>query len=170
MARRILSLVVLGLAACSAPSLSDAGAHDDAGTSGSDAGSQLEDAGLATDAGSISDAGSLTDAGLPDAGRSCVAQTDCPCFSNDDCPADMTCHSFDSTGTQVFCVPGARGTGAAGVTCTGETDCQSALCVDVSNGRMACSKLCTQLADCPNPPFTQCLFIGFGVNASICAP
>ncbi len=158
MSRLLLVLPLLGLFACGSPSVPDAGARDDAGPRQVDAGPPATDAGPTVDAGS------------PDAGRTCVAQTDCPCFANDDCPPDMTCKSFDSTGTRVFCVPGARGTGAAGVPCTGEADCQSALCVDIRDGGMACSKLCTLPADCPTPPFSRCLYVGFGVNASLCAP
>jgi hypothetical protein len=38
-------------------------------------------------------------------------KNDCPCFSSDDCGPGFTCRSEDSSGLNVFCVPGARGVG-----------------------------------------------------------
>lgn len=161
MFRFLLVVSVVVLAGCGVTSAGvDAGSPVDAGV--------VADAGA--DAGAVVDAGEAADAGAPaDAGKNCAVKEDCPCFANDDCPAAYACTSFDATGTMVYCVPGARGTGPAGVACTKESDCQSALCVDIADGGMACSKLCSQNAECPNPPFTRCLYVGFGINASLCA-
>lgn len=133
----LISLV--GLAACGddgQPAPKDSGAHDvlpgDGGGSGS-----------------------------ADANTSqCNAPTDCPCFSNDDCPDGTRCHAASET--SVYCEPGARGTGAAGSVCSGENDCMSALCVDGTD-QMRCSKTCTVPADCP-AELPRCLG-GIGICA-----
>lgn len=182
---RLAALVPLLLVACT-PALPgpDGGQAPDAG--GADAGAA--DAG-ATDAGATdggpSDAGATdggagdggtADGGRPDAGGSrywdggsCAVKTDCPCFSNDDCAPTHWCHSEDSTGLNVWCIPGARGTGAAGAQCTGETDCASALCIDSTSAGTRCSALCDGPADCPST-LPTCLYVGFGVDRSICSP
>ncbi len=98
-----------------------------------------------------------------------MVKTDCPCFSNDDCGPGFRCVSEDNTGTQVWCVPGARGTGAPGDVCTVEGDCASALCVEPNMGPSRCSRLCETANDCP-PTLPRCLYIGFGVDRSICSP
>lgn len=102
-------------------------------------------------------------------GGACTVETDCPCFSSDDCGPGFYCHSKDSTGANVFCVPGARGTGLAGGACAGEADCSSALCTDSSSTGMRCSALCDVPAECP-VTLPRCTYIGFGVDRSICAP
>lgn len=102
-------------------------------------------------------------------GGACAVKTDCPCFSSDDCGPGFHCHSEDSTGTQVWCVPGARGDGLAGAPCTGEADCLSALCTDSASAGMRCSALCTDGADCP-ATLPTCQYVGFGVDRSLCAP
>jgi hypothetical protein len=130
---------------------------------------------VAPDAGSSApDAGPTT---YPDGGSrfafwdggTCTVKTDCPCFSSDDCGPGFTCHSEDSTGANVFCIPGARGAGLVGDVCTGEADCASALCTDSSSAGMRCSALCTIAAECV-PTLPRCLDIGFGVNRSLCSP
>ena len=150
-------LLPLFFAACSAGTITpDAGM--DAGT----------DAGF--DAGT--DAGSTTDAGNPSRywdGGTCTVKTDCPCFSNDDCAPDFHCVSEDATGLHVYCLPGARGTGAPGTACTVEGDCASALCVEPSSGPHLCSRLCDVPADCPSS-LPRCIYIGFGVDRSVCSP
>lgn len=131
-----------------------------------------DDAGF-DDAGS-GDAGTTT---WPDGGTlyrywdggTCAVKTDCPCFSSDDCGPGFYCHSEDTTGTQVWCVPGARGAGLAGDACTGEADCLSALCTDSASTGMRCSALCTDMADCP-ASLPTCQYVGFGVDRSLCAP
>ena len=69
----------------------------------------------------------------------------------------------------MFCVPGARGVGAAGATCAGEADCASALCVEASDGGKGCSALCESITDCV-PSLPRCTYIGFGIDRSICSP
>ena len=90
----------------------------------------------------------------------CTMANECPCFSNDDCPASTRCHAADET--HVYCTPGARGTGAAGATCTGEDDCASALCVDGTD-TTRCSKTCTSDTECPTE-LPRCLG-GIGICA-----
>jgi hypothetical protein len=131
-----------------------------------------QDAG--TDAGHP-DAGAV-DSGTPDAsvpkywdGGTCAVKTDCPCFSSDDCPPTHWCHSEDSSGLSVWCIPGARGSGEAGAPCTGEADCASALCVASATSAMLCSALCDTAADCPSS-LPTCQYVGFGVERSLCAP
>jgi hypothetical protein len=102
-------------------------------------------------------------------GGSCAVKTDCPCFSSDDCGPGFTCVSEDSSGTNVWCKPGARGDGGVGVTCTGEADCFSALCVSGASTAEYCSALCDSNADCPST-LPRCQYVGFGVERSICAP
>jgi hypothetical protein len=96
-------------------------------------------------------------------------KNDCPCFSSDDCGPGFTCRSEDSSGLNVFCVPGARGVGAVGATCAGEADCASALCVEASDGGKGCSALCESITDCV-PSLPRCTYIGFGIDRSICSP
>ena len=187
-AMRLLLLTTCCLVACSPGIGADAGTGEDAGTTDAgkkDAGST--DAG-STDAGSP-DAGSpdagaadagldagTTDAGRTDAGSSrfwdggsCAVKTDCPCFSSDDCAPTFWCHSEDSTGTKIFCIPGSRGPGAAGAACVGETDCASALCIDSSTAGQRCSAVCDKPADCPSS-LPKCTYVGFGVDRSLCSP
>ena len=102
-------------------------------------------------------------------GGTCAVKTDCPCFSSDDCGPGFTCHSEDSTGVNVFCIPGARGAGLVGAGCIGEADCASALCTDSASAGMKCSALCGGAVDCA-PSLPRCIDIGFGVNRSICSP
>ncbi|MBK7864862.1 MAG: hypothetical protein IPJ65_40950 [Archangiaceae bacterium] len=133
------------------------------------------DAGMSTDAGAD---GGIADAGRSDAGMnpsrywdggSCAVKTDCPCFSNDDCAPTFRCVSEDATGQSVWCVPGVRGTGAAGDTCAVEGDCASALCIEPSTGVHRCSQLCDAPAECP-ATLPRCTYIGFGTDRSICSP
>lgn len=102
-------------------------------------------------------------------GGACTVETDCPCFSSDDCGPGFYCHSKDPTGVNVFCIPGARGSGLAGGACAGEADCASALCTDSSSAGKQCSALCDVPAECP-VTLPRCTYIGFGVDRSICAP
>lgn len=99
----------------------------------------------------------------------CTAPGECPCFSNYDCPESHACTSLDDTGENVWCLEGPRGIGVAGVPCEVETDCASALCVEDASGAFRCSDLCEEPEDCPDE-LPRCLFIGFGVDESICAP
>ncbi len=128
----------------------------------------------------VPDAGAVVDAGLtryPDGGSlfrywdggTCAVKTECPCFSSDDCGPGFTCHSEDSSGTKVFCIPGARGAGLVGAACTGERDCLSALCVDSTSSGQKCSALCEVVGECA-VPLPRCTYIGFGVDRSICSP
>ena len=93
-----------------------------------------------------------------------------PCFANEDCPPTEHCHSFDDTDVHVYCVPGPRGPGAAGAACASEEDCASGLCIDSDKVGMLCSMLCDEpMATCP-ASLPMCLYVGFGVEHSICAP
>src|SRR5262245_14574590 len=65
-------------------------------------------------------------------GPDCSQPGACPCFTSYDCPAGTYCHAESEM--QVYCTPGARGTGGLGATCTGERDCKSALCVTPATG------------------------------------
>jgi hypothetical protein len=102
-----------------------------------------------------------TDSDLPadTTANVCTMPNECPCFSNDDCPEGTRCHG---DGTDVYCEPGPRGTGAAGSECTGELDCESALCVEGSDV-MRCSKTCMESTECP-PELPRCLG-GIGICA-----
>ena len=102
------------------------------------------------------------------ADAACPTATSCPCFSNYDCPDGYACVSGDSSGTNVYCQPGARGTGTVGTACTGEADCKSALCVDSDSSGMVCSDVCTDASGCA-PALPNCLFI-VTEGVSICAP
>jgi hypothetical protein len=95
-----------------------------------------------------------------DAPAACTTPNECPCFSNDDCPDGTRCHAADPD--NVYCEPGPRGTGAAGVTCAGENDCASALCVEGSDV-MRCSRTCTSPSECP-AELPRCLG-GLGICA-----
>lgn len=71
------------------------------------------------------------------------------CFSNYDCPASEKCYAEPNT-FDPKCVAGPRGTGVAGVACTTENDCASALCVEAATGQgMKCSDRCAGPQDCP---------------------
>ena len=95
-----------------------------------------------------------------DATVQCATPGECPCFSNDECPAGTRCHA--ATPDSVYCEPGPRGTGAPGTTCSGENDCDSALCVDGTDV-MRCSRTCTAPSDCP-AELPRCL-AGIGICA-----
>lgn len=124
------------------------------------------------DAGQSTDAGTPVDAGNPSRfwdGGSCAVKTDCPCLSSDDCAPTFRCFSEDTTGLNVWCLPGPRGAGVAGDPCTSQTDCASALCVEPRVGPNRCSQLCDVPADCPST-LPRCIALGFGVDRSICSP
>ena len=147
---------------------------DGGGTGGSGGGATGGGGGATGGGGGATDAGATTyaDGGTRSRfwdGGACAVETDCPCFSSDDCGPGFYCHSKDSTGANVFCVAGARGTGLAGDTCAGEADCLSALCTDSTSTGMRCSALCDVPAECP-ATLPRCTYIGFGVDRSICAP
>jgi len=175
----------LGLAACSddspdgaagaggsqpgndaaAGSAGTAGAAGSAGTAGA-AGGAGEDAG--TDAAVEIDGSSGAsgeDAAVGPVG-SCSELSTTDCFSNLDCPAERRCQN---AGTELdpvpCCVPGARGTGAAGTSCTLELDCESAVCIEG-----LCSKTCTKDEDCPEG-MKSCIPIAFsGSDDNWCFP
>lgn len=95
----------------------------------------------------------------------CAVPSECPCFSNYDCPQTHTCVSQDPSGTMVYCVEGQRGTGAPGTPCTGEQDCASALCVEDATNGMRCSDVCTTADTCPSE-LPRCIFLG---GTGLCA-
>ncbi len=103
-------------------------------------------------------------------GGTCATKTDCPCFSSDDCGPGFYCHSEDSSGFNVYCVPGQRGAGLVGTACTGEADCLSSLCVSSNNdGGDRCSAICDVNAEC-HTTLPTCFYVGFGIERSICSP
>ncbi len=70
------------------------------------------------------------------------------CSFNRDCIAAERCECDETLGCR--CVPGARGTGRAGLDrCASGNDCASALCVEGTGGAMLCSDACTAAAECP---------------------
>jgi hypothetical protein len=114
------------------------------------------------------DAAIAVDASIDAPPPACPTATSCPCFSNYDCPTGYACVSQDNTGTNVYCVPGQRGTGALGAPCTGEGDCASALCVDDVDNGMSCSDVCDTDPTC-TAKLPDCTFITT-VGVSICTP
>lgn len=101
-------------------------------------------------------------------GGTCTGQS-CPCFSSDDCGLTQYCHSLDTSGANVFCTAGYRGAGLVGAPCSGESDCFSALCVEASDGGKSCSALCDSATECV-PALPKCLYVGFGIDRSLCSP
>lgn len=166
----------LGLAACSDDSSDGAAgaagsqpgndaAAGSAGTAGA-AGSAGEDAG--TDAAVEVDgaAGATGEDAAVGPVSSCSELSTTDCFSNLDCPAERRCQNAGTELESVpCCVPGARGTGAAGTACTLELDCESAVCIEG-----LCSKTCTQDEDCP-AGMKSCVPIAFsGSDDNWCFP
>lgn len=96
-----------------------------------------------------------------DTPAACATPGECPCFSNDDCPEGTRCHA--ETPEDVYCEPGARGTAAPGEPCTGENDCDSALCVEGDNDVLTCSRTCTDSTQCP-AELPRCI-AGIGICA-----
>jgi len=95
-----------------------------------------------------------------DSATACTMVDECPCFSNDDCPLGTRCHA--ASPSSVYCEPGPRGATPAGGTCTGEHDCESALCVDGAD-TLRCSKICMENTECP-AELPRCLG-GIGICA-----
>ena len=124
--------------------------------------------GSSGDAGAA-DAAALDASPIPPDGAAACAPGACPCFTNYDCPDGYACTSQDESGEEVWCTPGERGTGLAGEPCEGEGDCRSALCIDDHEGKLLCSDLCEDETTCPDS-LPTCLYIGFGIDESICAP
>lgn len=109
------------------------------------------DDGGSTDGGAA-DAGPTggdADAGVTGPFASCAEVPADACFSNADCATDLRCSDVGTPDLPVpCCVGGARGTVAAGETCTSSDDCESGVCIggDASSG---CSMRCEVDADCP---------------------
>jgi hypothetical protein len=103
---------------------------------------------------------SCAEAGAPD------------CFSNYDCAdASTRCENVGTADAQVACcVPGARGTGELGATCTGENDCKSSLCIEIDADTSVCTDACDDTAPC-SAPLPECSYI-FGSNSELdfCLP
>lgn len=88
---------------------------------------------------------------IPDHGlvTSCAAIGSKECFANLECAADRRCKNVGTASDPIACcVPGLRGTKAAGELCTSEDDCASAVCI-AKSGASRCSKDCASVADCP---------------------
>jgi hypothetical protein len=92
------------------------------------------------------------------------------CFANHECPPDERCQNVGTTNNEVpCCVPGARGTLAAGEVCQTEFDCESGICI-TGTGSGYCSKTCNSVADCP-ANMQLCQFIAFSTsNDQWCFP
>lgn len=123
-------------------------AGDDGPTTSLDAGLPQSDAARDT-------APAVERPAAPDVGADRGVVADCAaigatsCFGNVDCAAERRCENVGSELEPLACcVPGARGTGAAGAPCDGELDCASAVCV-AGSGPALCSKDCASAADCP---------------------
>lgn len=120
------------------------------------------------------------DAAAPDRGTakpdlggpvsSCSAIGSSECFGNVDCAAGQRCENVGTPSSPVpCCVSGARGTGQAGASCTGELDCQSGVCI-AKSGPYRCSRTCQSAADCP-AGMKDCKFIAFsGSSHRWCFP
>lgn len=69
------------------------------------------------------------------------------CTFNSDCPTTERCECSEVAGC--FCRTGARGTGKNGVDpCKNGQDCETALCVEGSDGLFYCSGACQTDSDC----------------------
>ncbi|MDF1563072.1 MAG: hypothetical protein P1V51_08515 [Deltaproteobacteria bacterium] len=105
--------------------------------------------GAVTDGGG-GDAGS--DGGLPGPYTTCDEGGLADCFSNHDCQASEVCRDVGVAPDHLpCCVPGVRGTLAAGEACDpveGETQCASSLCLE-DTAAARCTDRCVADADCP---------------------
>ncbi|MFN7130837.1 MAG: hypothetical protein ACK4N5_02065 [Myxococcales bacterium] len=106
------------------------------------------------------DAGRVEDAGRADAGTAEARDAGEPleCSFNSDCASELRCECDEDTGC--YCLVGPRGTGAPGSVCTSGNDCESALCVEDTQGGHRCSTPCDTAADCP-PELKRCADITF---------
>jgi len=88
---------------------------------------------------------------VPDHGvvTSCASIASKECFANLECAAAERCRNVGTAIDPVACcVPGPRGTKAAGELCSSEDDCASGVCI-AKSGPSRCSKDCASAADCP---------------------
>lgn len=103
---------------------------------------------------------------------SCAEAGATDCFSNYDCPdASTRCENVGTASEQVpCCVPGARGTGELGATCTNENDCKSSLCIEIDPQTSVCTDACTNEDICA-APLPECTYIfGSGSDDDFCMP
>jgi hypothetical protein len=105
---------------------------------------------------------------------SCAEAGASDCFSSYDCVPERRCQNLGTELDPVpCCVPGARGTAAAGESCaaaTGELTCASAICIEGATSSL-CSTICGgDAGPCPgNMP--TCMPIAFsGSDDSWCFP
>lgn len=173
------SAILLAVAALSACDTTPSTTASGGASSSTSDGATTTDA--SSDASSTSTDASSGDASSSDASSSgsggpidaCSDIGATECFSNYDCPS--MADRCENKGTPDFavpcCVPGQRGAGLAGDPCTGENDCKSSLCFEISSGNV-CSDVCTSNGDCPKPPFAGgCGPIAFsGSNDEFCLP
>ncbi|HAA56206.1 MAG TPA: hypothetical protein DCE42_15690 [Myxococcales bacterium] len=83
------------------------------------------------------------------------------CTFNEDCASEERCECDEKTGC--FCRVGTRGTGKNGVdSCKTSNDCETALCMEDSEGGYTCSGPCQTDADCESklPTCTTIAFLG----------
>lgn len=176
-----LLAAVAALSACdTTPSTSAAGGASSSASDGStasvtssDASSTASSSDASSGVTSSSASGTASSSGSGGPITACADIGATECFSNYDCPnmADR-CENQGTPSDQVpCCVPGARGAGLAGDPCTGENDCKSSLCFEISSGNV-CSDVCTSSGECPKPPFDGgCGPIAFsGSNDDFCLP
>ncbi len=167
--------------ASSTPDTAVRDAGSDAAVTAADA-SPDATADATTDTGAL-DTGALdtgtVDADALDAGadtgpvQSCDEIGASACFSNYDCAQSERCDNVGTADAPVACcVSGARGTKAAGDTCTEADDgpeCASGICI-TGNSSSLCSTTCTTADDCPAGMKT-CQAIAFsGSNDKWCFP
>lgn len=101
---------------------------------------------------------------------SCAEINATECFANIDCASDERCQSLDGEGAVVCCIKGQRGTKQAGEECSGELECESALCIGVSGNTQYCSKDCQTADDCPEG-MKDCRYIAYsGSSSNWCFP
>ena len=101
----------------------------------------------------------------------CAELSSTECFANVDCAAAQRCQNVGSEALPLACcVPGARGTKAAGEPCSNENECASAVCIARGTTGHRCSMDCTKDSDCP-VGMQQCISISFsGSPLSWCFP
>ncbi len=133
----------------------------------------LVEGGDPPDGGDLGDGGELDggDGGPPGPFVTCAEGALNECFSNQDCLLDDFCLDVGEAPNFVpCCIPGARGTLAAGENCdplTGQSECASSLCLEGTAG-IRCTETCSSDAECP-VGMQKCTFIAFsGSNDRWC--
>ncbi|APR85107.1 BNR repeat domain protein [Minicystis rosea] len=138
-----LSFFSLSLVACGSSTGGTGGAG---GTGSSSSGSSTTSSSSGTGGSATTSSSTGTGGSTPVASCSEIDATDC--FSNLDCMSADRCENKGPSDTPVpCCVPGARGTGKLGASCTVDNDCATSLCIETSAG-FQCSGECQSDTDC----------------------